>query len=467
MIVAPAGSRRGASSAGTRRARSTTLVRTIPLILVIVAEAAWISVVAGLVQEYALSEPTLGIVAFCGFVAAGVVAVKLFGVRLGRRWPPVAVALMAVAGSIGWLASAEARTAVTEVGLGHALTVHPGGWLAAIAVFRGFAHARLPLAEQRLAGLLDIGIPGLAVAAIAGGMVAEPWRSRFLADALVAAIAFATSATLALAMARLTAIGAESGFDWRRNPAWVGLLVVIVAATAAVAIPASTLAASVGGSIIALLVGVSLGPFLVIGLLIGFDMRTVRVMAIFVGFAFALFGLLTVLGGRGQLAPTAGSVVGRSDAPSELGQAVVIVAALMVLAAIVAAVVIVRFWMRRVILTEDGVAETRMIDRGDAQRPSPRRKRRRAPTPVDAISAYIALDEELAGRVGLGRDPTETPAEHTRRLRAGGRRELALDLLAADYALARFGGIPLSPTEDRRAVARWRALRVRLRDQRR
>jgi hypothetical protein len=34
-----------------------------------------------------------------------------------------------------------------------------------------------------------------------------------------------------------------------------------------------------------------------------------------------------------------------------------------------------------------------------------------------------------------------------------------LDLLAADYALARYGDVALSAGEDRRAVGRWRLLR--------
>ncbi|MBA2382764.1 MAG: hypothetical protein H0V73_11695, partial [Chloroflexi bacterium] len=40
--------------------------------------------------------------------------------------------------------------------------------------------------------------------------------------------------------------------------------------------------------------------------------------------------------------------------------------------------------------------------------------------------------------------------------------DLSLDLLAADYALARYGEIELAPREDRRAVDRWRVLRRRL-----
>jgi hypothetical protein len=60
------------------------------------------------------------------------------------------------------------------------------------------------------------------------------------------------------------------------------------------------------------------------------------------------------------------------------------------------------------------------------------------------------------------RVPAETPAEHAARLRSDGRAPLSLDLLAADYALARYGGVVLPAREDVRAVSRWRTLRRRL-----
>jgi hypothetical protein len=81
--------------------------------------------------------------------------------------------------------------------------------------------------------------------------------------------------------------------------------------------------------------------------------------------------------------------------------------------------------------------------------------------PVDAVTAYRALDEDLRA-TNLRRLPDETPAEHARRLRSRGLSRLALDLLAADYALATFGGVTLSAAENRRAVDRWRSLRREL-----
>ena len=47
-------------------------------------------------------------------------------------------------------------------------------------------------------------------------------------------------------------------------------------------------------------------------------------------------------------------------------------------------------------------------------------------------------------------------------LRRAGMSGLALDFLAADYGLARFGGVALTPAEHRRAVARFAGLRRRL-----
>ncbi len=62
----------------------------------------------------------------------------------------------------------------------------------------------------------------------------------------------------------------------------------------------------------------------------------------------------------------------------------------------------------------------------------------------------------------MRREPGETPAEHAARLRGTGWGTLALDLLAADYGLVRFGGTRLSEAEDRRGIQRASLLRRRL-----
>lgn len=429
----------------------------IPLALVIVAEAAWISVVAGLVHEFTLHSPTTGIASLAAFVATGVLAARLLGPRLGDRWPLVGLGLCVAGGAAGWLASPEARATLGGGALGDALAANPGGWLVALAILRGFAHPRLPLNEESLGSLLGAGVPGLALAAIVGGVVAEPFRGQFLADAIVAAILFATSVTLALALTRLAAVGADSGFDWRRNPTWVGLMAGLVLAAGALAIPASSVVAPA----IAFIVGVTIGPLLLIGAVVGFNRRTLRLLAFAVIGVMALVAVMNVLGGPlPAIDIGARTPVGAEPSPPD--QALAIGGGLLLVVAAVAIVLLARLWMRRLPLPEDDVRETRMIDRGGERLRLGRRGRRRRLEPVDAATAYQALLDDLDDRPGARREPSETPAEHARRLRATGASDLRLDLLAADYSLARFAGITLSSREDRRAVARWRSLRRHL-----
>jgi hypothetical protein len=434
-----------------------SILTVIPLALVIVAEAAWISVVAGLVHEFTLHSPTTGIASLAVFVTTGVVAARLLGPRLGDRWPLVGLGLCVAGGTVGWLASPEARAALGGGAVGDALAANPGGWLVALAILRGFAHSRLPLSEEALGSLLGAGVPGLALAAIVGGVVAEPFRGQFLADTIVAAILFVTSVTLALALTRLAAVGADAGFDWRRNPTWVGLMVALVLGAGALAIPASSVVAPV----IVFIIGVSMGPLLLIGAIVGFNRRTVRLLAFAVIGVMALVALMSLVGG-----PLPAIDIGiRTPAeaePSPPDQALAIGGGILLLLAAIAIVLLVRLWMRRLPLPEDDVRETRMIDRGSERLRLGRRGRRRRTEPVDAATAYQALLDDLAERPTARREPGETPAEHARRLRAAGASDLRLDLLAADYALARFAGVTLSAREDRRALARWRSLRRHL-----
>jgi hypothetical protein len=293
-------------------------------------------------------------------------------------------------------------------------------------------------------------------------MITEPWRGRFLADALTGTTVFAASATLGLALARITSIGVDAGFDWRRNPVWAVLLVVLVLATAGVALPASRVA----GPIVTLVVGTAIGPLLILALVVGFSRRTVWVMGMAVIFMVAIVGLLTIFGVQSVATPTVGGgAAGPTEpTPPPTPEAVIAGVAIVLLVAIAVIIVLVRLWARREPLEDESVGEIRMIDHGDATA-SPRRRwrRRRSPPPTDAVAAYRALVTDLDPLAEMRRDPAETPGEHARRLRATGRAGLSLDLLAADYALARFGDRPLSAAENQRAVARWRSLRSRLR----
>jgi hypothetical protein len=451
----------GAPGRARREATTAAIADLLPVALIVVAEAAWISVIGGLLQEFAFRAPILGIPELAAFVVAGSVLARVLERRLNERWPIVALGLVAVAAVVGWLTASGARDALGE-GIGPAIAAHPAGWLAGLAVLRGFANAEVPLAESRVANLLALGVPGLVAATIVGGLIADPYRGRFLADAFSSSIVFIVATTLALSLARLTAIGRESGFDWRRNPAWLGLTLGLLAIVIAAALPLSTVA----GRVIQAVVSAALVPMLIVGLATGFD-RTARRILIFFGVAaVTVYVLVTLFGGnRESPAPPPGFGGGQGQ-PAVADQVMTLsLGGLALLAAIIAVVVLAAVWMRRTRPPdEDLVEETRTIDHGSGGEEPRRRRRRfgRRPEPAGAAAAYVALVADLDRHPAVRRDPAETPAEHAARLRSEGRAELSLDLLAADYALACYGGLELPDREERRAVGRWRVLRRRL-----
>jgi hypothetical protein len=433
------------------------MIELAPLFLIIVAEAAWIAVLGGLLQEFTLHRTVVGIPVLALFVAAGILAARLIGSRLGERWPPVALGIAALGAALGWAISADARGAAAD-GLGPALAAHPGGLVAGLAVIRGYAHARLPLAEGTVARLFTVGIPGLAFVAIAGGIVGEPIRSAFLGEALAAAIVFVASAVLALALVRLDEVGQDGSFDWRRNPPWFLLVVLVLVGAIVASIPV----AAVAGTVISVLVSVAIGPMLVVGLASGFD-RTARRIILFFGLVAVVLYFLTLAPVRALIPdPNAGGAGGPPGSTS--GEAVVFasLSGLLIVAGLVGIVILIALWMRRTPPIDPDVDETRSIDRGDDAdgRPRGRRRLARRMDPRTAAEAYVALVDDLARHPDLRRDAAETPAGHAARLRAAGApAALSLDLLAADYALARYGDVELTRREDRRGVARWRLLR--------
>ena len=434
-----------------------------PLALVILAEAAWISVVSGLISGFAELAPVLGVPALALMVVIGIVTARVLGPRLGAWWPAAALALVALAVIVGWLASADARASLGGGnGLVAAVTTHPAGWVAGLALFRGFAHARLPVREDAVTHLFSYGVPGLVILAVVGGLIPEPYRQTFLADALAASVIFVVATTLAAALIRLTDIGQDSGFDWRRNPAWLGLVLVILAAAIAAAINLWV----VGGSALQVVAGITVGVLLVVALAAGLEKSALRLVLILLVVQVVVYGLLALVEPGTGRPETPAVGPGAPIEPEAIDQVLTVsVGGLALLAAIVAVVVLAAIWMRsNRAPAEDLVAETRTIDRG-AEGPAPRSARRRfgrRPEPTHAAAAYEALVADIASHEDVARKPAETPAEHAARLRALGRSELSLDFLAADYALVRYAEVELAPREDRRAIARWRALRQRL-----
>lgn len=458
-MTAPLADNQRVASPGRPQRRGVAIAAQLaPLALVVVAEAAWISVASGLLQEFALREPVLGIPAFAAFVVAGIVLARILGPILGRRWLVVAFGLVIAGGAIGWLASGASRDALAD-GIGPALAAHPGGWLAGLAVLRGFAHARLPLAEETVTNLLAIGIPGLALAATVGSLIGDPHRARF-ADSMGAAVVYVGASALALAFARIDAVGLDAGFDWRRNPKWLLMTIAMVAVAVVAAIPL----ASVAGTILSVLVSVALGPLLIIGFATGFDRAARRILLFFSGVVVVLIVLIRFFGSTGPPPPAA------TDQPvlpthEDVNQLFTIgFGGLLLLLAIVVIIVAIAIWMRRTPPPDGSLAETRTIDPSGEGLPPRRRRGRfgRRHDPATAAEAYVALVDDLDRHSVVRRGPAETPAAHAARLRGRGAAALSLDLLAADYALARYGGVDLPAREDRRGVGRWRRLRKAL-----
>ena len=145
----------------------------VPLVLAIIAEAAWIAVVANVINEYFLRHPVLEIPAFMAFVAVGFIASRRIAPSVGSRWPAFVLIATIAAALVGVLWAPAARDALAlpfPQGLTEMLGANPGGLLAGLAFIRGVAwgHAGLPLPEDKLVRLLSGGLIVVALAAVAG-----------------------------------------------------------------------------------------------------------------------------------------------------------------------------------------------------------------------------------------------------------------------------------------------------------
>jgi hypothetical protein len=437
----------------------------LPLGLAFIAEAAWLSVLGGVVQGFVKADPVVGLLPMTAFVAAGAVCARLAGPRLGAWWP-LAVVGLTIAGSLaGVMLSAGAQAIVSARGLGaigDALLVNLGGVLAGAAVLRGTAYGVAGISAERLERLLVAGMALIVGAAVVGGLAVEPWRGRFIADAALAALVFVTAGTVALALRRQVAEDRDRGADWQRNPKWVALLVAVVVTLAALA----AMSAGLVRPALEVLIGVSIMPLIVLGLIFGWTRRGVYAALAFAGIAGVVVLAFHLLGGADLpsiLRPGAPELAETPPA-GELEPAVATLGVgLTLLLAAIAIYVLARLWSRRRAGAEDDPTEERYIDRpaaaaaGRAGRSRFRLPWQRAPR--DAVGAYRLLLREIEERDVVRRQAWETPREHAARLRREEVGGLPLELLAADYGLVVFGDTSLTEREQRRAVARWRVLR--------
>ena len=315
-----------------------------------------------------------------------------------------------------------------------------------------------PRSASSIGGLTG-GLIVVALAAVAGALTLEPARTLFLADALIAGLVFAGASLLALAFTRQAIAAGDVAAGWQHNPVWVVTLLVAVGTMV-------ILAVGVSGQVkptLELIVAALIAPIAVVGLIAGWTKRGLR---LFIGLLIGavVFGSVggaivqTQLSGSGEA-----SGVGAQASPVDTAVTIGMAGSVLVIAVIVV-LVLVRLWMRRLRVERSDVIEERYVDRSEEAEVRPRRRRRLGfgRQPADAVAAYRALLTDLADRNGVRRETWETPHEHAQRLRAERQGALPLNLLAADYALAQFGEVDLTPAENRRAVTRWRMLRRRL-----
>ena len=436
------------------------LLGALPTALILLAEGAWIAVVYDLIETAAGEQAVLGALAFAVFAWVGSVAAVTGPRRVRGRWSIVAVALVAFVGLVGLVAV-----------FGWAIA------LLGLAVFRGISVGHWSRSDAPTGSLLVVGVSAIVGAHLLGTALPEPARSAFLSAALRDTIVFVAAGLAGLALLRVRRLDDATGFDWRRNRAWLGLMVALVVTMLAVATPSSS---AVGPVVIVILWTLPV-PLLVLGLAMGIDWRLMRivirtlglvalVVALFVLIARLFAGDWALLSkvGQGDAVPPQATT---DHALASVGLSVLVV---VVLAAVV--VVLVVLWMRQALTAgDDDVVEERTIDRGTGPgRPSPRfslRRPHRRATPRDAVGAYLAALVELSAVESLSRASDETPREHARRVaaalaadRGSGPEQVTqiavpLGWLALDYELVRFAARRVTAAEDRRAIGRWASIR--------
>lgn len=431
--------------------------------LVALAEGAWVTVVYVLLETAGHASRPLGVLPFA--VAAGIGMIVGSRTRMGTDRLGAVVAGLVAAAVLGWLIEDRTVDHLAGLDIGGLLAAHPGGFLLGLAALRGVLRGR---AMADIGGTeLGLGVPAVAVALswLVGGALADPARSTFAAEAVVPTVLFVVLAPAGNAVSRVAGLARSGGFDWTANRAWIGILVAGALIVAGIAMFGTTTAiAALGG----------IGPWLVVAILAVVVARQptpagrpsqrrktvlgwVVLLAVLAIIAF--IPRATPPPNTDGTPPT--STQPDSDASGRAGGNILIVAGLGV-GALVVVYILRRRWTsppsNRSESDDDRetVVEWRGLTAPWRWRPS---RGSRGGTPHDAVTAYRAALAELATDPATRRAPAETPGAHARRLRGDGTGGFALELLAADYGLARFAGRSLSRTEDRRAIGRYRLIR--------
>lgn len=433
-------------------------------VLALLAEGAWIAVVYVAVQTTVDGQaPLLGTFEFAVVAGAAALAVRRGWIDPDER-PLTFAGALVVAGALGWLWDAAPRELLAGGHLTDAVGLHPGGWLAIVAFMRGSGRG-LEIDDRAVTRLVLVGLPALAVPWSLGQFAPDAMRAVLVREAFVASLTFVATGFMAAGLARLQAIGRETGVDWRRHRSWLVLVLGVLLLVLALGIPAAVL---LGVPVETVARGV-VGPLLA---LVGYLLLAVALIAT---------GVLTVVA---AILSAVGFMLPAPLTPAELSRLPVVreytfeelrgpllSVGIFWAVLLLLAVVLLRTWLRRHALQrarrpdeERSFAVPPLSLRLEMPRPSMRPRHRG--TPRDAVAAYLAALDDLArhGRGLLARRDHETPRAHAARvISAEPAAGPQLAGLQADYALARYAGRSITPGEHRRALRRWRRLRAWLR----
>lgn len=419
------------------------VTHALPWAAVAVAEGSWVTVVHAAIAVGIMGRPAgAGILLFALAAGAGL-AVARRGADAPAERRNQNLLVVVGAALVGWLADGAVLAALGSGDLAAAVAANPSGVLLAVAAWRGMRYRSAADADAVVARLLGWGIPGLAIPWLFGS--ASPATAQaFAAEALPATLLFVAGGLTAIGLLRLDALSRAAGVEWSGRREWPLIIGGVAVLVLVLGIPA------------AILLDVPLGAL------------ARSVAAPFIALGGALAGAIEALLPEGPPPVSPGGPPGPGP---EIGGALIGgLAVFIVLGAAVAGLAAMALVGRGagsrrppVVVPPDEPVEVRRIE---LPRPSlrlpglrlPRRVGDRA-RPRTAGEAYAMVVAARAGDPATERRPSETPAGHARRLRREGRGALALDLLAADYALEHYAGTRLSDRETHRAIARWRRLR--------
>lgn len=434
-------------------------------ILRIVAEAGFFATVYAALSVLLEGEkPLLGPTEFILMVGLGSV-IGYFSQNNPGLGAPILVIAVLGAGIASWLASPIAR-GLLENHFGGALITHGIGWIGAFAVLRGSFIRGSANDAYQLEGLLRSFLPFIAALwALTSIFVQRPLWPSFVAYALAGTLALIVAGLAAIGLVRLRVLHAGIR-EARVRQLWRWLVV----AAAISVVPLSVPFAVLSGVPIDVLLSPLAGPamFLLGLLVIPFGLMVDALVALFTPISATLAKFLDELRDR---------VLNRRnpDLPPVEPTLVTTTLGLVMAGVVIGVIVIAMYLLAKWLLTRhdesdpekrpmDGMVEHAIVmPLSDPPRPRNAARRRRGPA-HDAVTAYVSAVDALAAHPDWARDAAETPAEHASRLREADMPGSAgFSRLAADYQLARYAEVRITPREDRRALFRLDRLRRALR----